>query len=729
MSRAVAVAGLLLVTSAAPLLAQTRHVLILYGERSALPGIQIVDAGLSAELERRLGPDLQLYREDLDVSRFDDADHVDAFTAYLVAKYSDVPIDAIVPVMEPAVDAAIRLRDLAFSDRVPIVFWRLGASPPPVLAENVTGAYVHPPFAATLTLALELHPETERVVVVAGESRFDRDIRRYAQAELRSFADRLDISYPRAAGLDSLEAMLADLEPGTIVLYGTILRDGANRPRVAREAAEEIGAASAVPVYGISDLFLEHGIVGGRMHELEGDGEVVGELVAVALESGELPPPVDLPSGAAMFDHWQLGRWGIATDRLPSDAVIVSTERSWLARNWIIVATVAGMLLEGAIIAGLLVARRQRRRAEARLRENEQRFRTLADRVPVMIWMTGSDDRFIFLNRTWLDFSGTSLGDELEDRWTDRAHPQDRNAGTEALARSKDTGDPFSIECRLRRHDGTWRWVLCTGVPRLAADGEYLGHIGTCLDITRRKRAELEGQRHAEDLARVSRVATMGAFSASIAHELNQPLTAILSNAEASIRFLDRPDPNLGEVRDTLTDIAEAGRRAGEIIRRMRRLIERHEVSRVDLDLNTVVGEVLQLVRLEAQARRVDLEFEPGGLEIPVSGDRIHIQQVLINLVLNGFEAMEEVPKDRRRLVIVTGNGDGFATVSVRDAGPGIPGHVLPHLFEPLNSTKQHGLGMGLSISRTIVEAHGGEIRAENSPHGGATFHVTLPID
>ena len=245
-----------------------------------------------------------------------------------------------------------------------------------------------------------------------------------------------------------------------------------------------------------------------------------------------------------------------------------------------------------------------------------------------------------------------------------------------------------------------------------------------------RKQVELEAQRLRQDLTHIGRVSALGELTASLAHELNQPLTAILSNAQAAQRLLAADVVNLEEVREILSDIVTDDKRAADVIRRLRALVKKGDLEFVPLDLNEIVGEVAWLMRSDAILRNVSLSLELAADLPTVRGDRVQLQQVVLNLVLNGLEAMREPHAGERTLVIRTAR-DGAAAlrVAVQDSGSGIDLKDLDRMFEPLYTTKPEGLGMGLAIVRTIVDAHGGGLGAANNAQGGATVHFTLPLD
>jgi signal transduction histidine kinase len=243
-----------------------------------------------------------------------------------------------------------------------------------------------------------------------------------------------------------------------------------------------------------------------------------------------------------------------------------------------------------------------------------------------------------------------------------------------------------------------------------------------------RKQGELEAQRLRQDLAHIGRVSALGEFAASLAHELNQPLTAILSNTQAALRLLAADAVDLEEVREILKDIETDDKRAADLINQLRGLIKKGDPEFVPLDLNEIVGEVAWLVRSDAILRNVSVSLEFAADLPKVRGDRVQLQQVVLNLVLNGLDAMpESCPGDRTLVIRTTRDSATAVTVAVQDSGIGIHDKEMDRMFDPLYTTKAGGLGMGLAIARTIVDAHGGRLGAANNVHGGATFRFTLP--
>jgi C4-dicarboxylate-specific signal transduction histidine kinase len=252
--------------------------------------------------------------------------------------------------------------------------------------------------------------------------------------------------------------------------------------------------------------------------------------------------------------------------------------------------------------------------------------------------------------------------------------------------------------------------------------------LGISLDVTPRKEAELQARQQRAELSHLNRVAMMAEMAASFAHELNQPLTGILSNASAGARFIDRGEINLAELRELLADIAADGRRAGDVIRGIRSMVKKGQTAAQRMDVNELVTNVVRLVTPDASLRKCEVKasLQPGLAAI--EGDPIQFEQVLLNLIVNGFEAMHDTPVSSRKIMIATGsNGNGAIQISVRDFGVGIAEDARERLFEQFFTTKADGLGMGLAIARTIVESNAGTIGAEDAEGGGARFYFTFP--
>ena len=369
--------------------------------------------------------------------------------------------------------------------------------------------------------------------------------------------------------------------------------------------------------------------------------------------------------------------------------------------------------------------------------------------APVMIWVSNQDKQCVWFNRPWLNFTGRNIQQELGGGWLEGVHPEDLERCLKTYVSHFDARTEFRMDYRLRRYDGTYRWIDDAGIPRYGQDGSFLGYIGSCTDIheyrktqselrrrlveidqlTRRAdAAETQNTARAAELAYMNRFNVAGELTATIAHELNQPLGAILVNAETAKMLLDLPTPNLEELRQIVADIQRDDQRASEVIRRVRGMLMKAPFERENNDLNEIARDTVKVLSRLATSRETDLDSETVLDELRIKCDRIQIQQVITNLILNAMDAMSAVPRANRTIVVTTMRVENFAEVAVSDNGPGISPDIVKMLFQPFFTTKSQGMGVGLSIARTIVELHDGQIWADNLRGSGAVFHVRLPL-
>jgi PAS domain S-box-containing protein len=386
------------------------------------------------------------------------------------------------------------------------------------------------------------------------------------------------------------------------------------------------------------------------------------------------------------------------------------------------------LLVTATPLTLLAVVIDEEKRSKDALRESQERMSLAADAANLGMWVwdvSGSD--------AWMTEQGRALFGFKPDvridyaSLLDRVHPEDRAARDAAIRKALETQGEYEMEYRVQPPDGEVRWISARGRCVDTTNGPKL--LGVSMDVTARKHAEVEAALQRAELGHLFRVALVGEMATSLAHELNQPLTAIVTNASAAQRFIARGDMDPGELRELLADIAADGHRAGEVIRGIKSMVRKVESERATHDMNEVIADVLRLVRADALAHDCTLVTELDPSLPLVLGDAVQLQQVLLNLIVNAFDAMRRAPCDPCRVEIASRYIDTKSVeVSVRDHGPGLPADGPERVFERFFSTKEEGMGMGLAIARSIIEAHAGTMGAENAEGGGARFWFRVPV-
>jgi C4-dicarboxylate-specific signal transduction histidine kinase len=362
----------------------------------------------------------------------------------------------------------------------------------------------------------------------------------------------------------------------------------------------------------------------------------------------------------------------------------------------------------------------------------EASHQALIDTIPAAVWTALPDGSRDFFKRSWLEFSAA----DSPDNEAAMLHPDDREYVVGKWRSAVATGELFEVEARVRSVTGGYRAMLVRAAPLRDEKGHVVKWYGVSTDVEDLRRA-VEALRESEetlrsaqaDLAHVNRVATMGHLTASIAHEVNQPIAAVVINAEAALRWLGTQPPDLEEVRRALGLIVEDGTRAVNVIGGIRALIKKVPSRQACLDINDAIREVIALTRGEAVKTGVSVQTDlADGLPL-IYGDRVQLQQVILNLIINAIEVMSGVAETSRALLISTGQAEsGGVLVAVRDSGPGLDPSSLEHLFNAFYTTKSGGMGMGLAICRSIIEAHDGQLCASANEPRGAVFQFTLPL-
>jgi PAS domain S-box-containing protein len=380
-------------------------------------------------------------------------------------------------------------------------------------------------------------------------------------------------------------------------------------------------------------------------------------------------------------------------------------------------------------VTSLLAAagQRQREAAERQLRDSESRYRMLIERMNEGVNITDADARMTFVSDRFCDMTGYSRDELIGQTGAMLAVPEQRELWSESH-RVRESGRSESHALTLRRKDGALVHVWISPSPQFDEGGRYIGSLNVVLDITDRRRAEDRAREHLDQLAHVARVASMGEMASAIAHEINQPLTAIANYANASLRLLKAGKLSYGDSLDTMQRLATEAERAGAVVRKMRGFVRGEEGNPVPVDVDELFADVLRLTSAEARQYEVDVVAESNAGLPQVLADTVQLQQVLLNLVRNASEAMAQARSAERRVTLSARLADPTSIeICVRDTGPGLSVAHAARVFEPFYTTKPEGLGIGLALCRSIVDAHGGRLWAEPGERGGV-FRLTLPL-
>jgi C4-dicarboxylate-specific signal transduction histidine kinase len=710
--------------------AKHHNVLVLYSNGRLLPANVEGDRALTERFAVRADLSVALASEFLDSPRFGGDAYERAMADFLREKYAAEPPAVIIAGGPEALQFWIRHREAVFPG-IPIVHAGVPRTELDVLRplpSGIVGIPIDYDVLGTVEQALRWHPMVRRLVLVTDASPWGREWEQRLRAETADLSGRLTIEYLSGLPTDALQRRLRDLPADAIVFSPGIFVDGTGRSFLPREAVQLIVDASAVPVYGSFSTFVGTGIVGGRMTGFDTMAHRAAETV-LALLGGASPASLTLPAvmPTAQYVDWrQMQRWGIDPRTLPADAVVkYRTPGFWESyRYWVLIAG-GVVLLQAGLIAALLIERRRRQGTAAALQQSEQHMGLAARAAGLSMWVLEDGRRRDGLRNDAPARAASAPGAPVDFAGTlEQIHAPDRERVEKLIRGALASGEDFDVEYRIVGTDGTLHWQSARG---RVDQGPGKRLVGVVSDITQRKKSEAEAAQGHAELQHMTRVALLGQLSASIAHQLNQPLASILGNAEAARKMLDRTPVDLPELRDICADIVAEDQRAAEVIRRLGALFRRSPSAFVSLQVNELVRDTVELTRTNLLMHHVALvtALEPN---LPsLEGDRVQLQQTLLNLIVNAADAMRTLPESERVLTITSALDAGMIVLCVADRGPGIPVEAMDKLFEPFWSTKADGMGMGLAVCRSIVTAHHGSLEVRNAADGGAVFCVRLP--
>jgi PAS domain S-box-containing protein len=697
-----------------------------------------LDRELHAALESSFPGRVEYYSEYLDTNQFPGENQALILRDYLRRKYAGVTIDVLIAITNPPLDFLLKYRGELFP-HTPIVFTIAAAARARGAPEaGATGIVTANTFRETVDLALKLHPGTKQLFVISGTLNHDKSKESAARTELKGFKDKVVITYLTDLSVEELIRKLKNPPKNSIALYvwqqvlnreGSLLESGDVFSRIAREAM--------VPLYGMSPSYIGLGMTGGYVWTLKADVTKLAEITQ-RVANGERAEdiPIENAPETPMFDWRQLQRWGIREDRLPPGSVIQFREPTvWQQYKWWIVAALVILLLQSSLIGELFFERRRARlravaliSAQQEVRESEERFRNIANTAPVMIRIADSERRTTFLNKRWLDFTGRAMEQELGQGWTEGLHPDDREECLAKLSASYEARSECELEYRLRRADGEYRSLLCSGVPRFERDGAFAGYVASIIDITELKRGQ-------EKALASQKLQSLGVLAGGVAHDFNNLLGSILANSELLISDLT-DSPRVQEGVQTIKLIAM---RASEIVRQLMVYAGHESPVFEDVDLADLVREMLDLIMVsisKSAALKIDV---PANVPM-IRANNAQLRQLVVNLITNASDALG----DERGEICVTlkqfrSQGEpsigkspqplaaDWLRLEVRDSGSGMTEEVQARIFDPFFSTKGVGRGTGLSAVQGIIRSHGGTINVTSKLGEGTCFEIRLP--
>jgi PAS domain S-box-containing protein len=364
------------------------------------------------------------------------------------------------------------------------------------------------------------------------------------------------------------------------------------------------------------------------------------------------------------------------------------------------------------------------------IRESERQLQMLTEAIPQQIWSADSSGRVEYCNQHLLTYTGKIAEEALGDSFFTILHPEDEPLYRQGLENAFATGGGFEVEARVCGADGKYRWFLARAIPQRTEDGKIARWYGIHIDIEEQRRAQQHLMDAQDNLSRLSRILSMAEMAASIAHELNQPLTAVVTHAYACREWLNSVPPNVEKASLTAEKIVQESTRASAVVKRVRALFRKDKEApvRESGDINQLIRDLARLLREDAIRRGVSIRLDLGSELARPAVDSVQIQQVLLNLSINGMDAMADNQGPRELTIRSRNHNGGAVLISVADSGCGVPADMMDKVFDPFFSTKSHGTGMGLALCRTIIEEHDGHLWVVNAPEGGAIFQFTLRV-
>ncbi|MEY9145957.1 signal transduction histidine kinase/ABC-type uncharacterized transport system substrate-binding protein [Bradyrhizobium elkanii] len=712
--------------------AEPRRVLMLHAFNYTFPATTAIAEAARKRLLERSPQKVEIDAEFLDLARNKDPANELRTVTFLRHKYAQRPPDLVMTLGSAALPFIMKHRD-EIAPNVPVVFTSISPQtyaavrPPP----QVTGIVSDFNLDRTVELAERLQPEASRLFVIAGSGDTDRRWQAIARTTLESRERKFDVTYLFELPYAKLVGEVSKIPQDAIVILLTVFADGDGGAFIPAEVATALSAVSPAPVYAPYDTFLGNGAVGGFVEPFESVGVAAADM-AIEIMEGRDPTALAPRTNPGQYrvDYRAMERWSLREHNLPpGTSVLFKSPTIWDEHRGTVLSTLFIFGLQSLFVGALLIQRRKRLRVENLLKESEERMTFAAAAANIGLWQFDRNTDEFWASEHCRTLFGIVPGMPLTRKaFLAAVHADDLGIATSALRGAFDAKQAEISDIRILLPRDEVRWVRMRARYYAEHGGESHQLGGIFIDVTDRKFAEAEAALQRQEVEHLMRVSVLGELSGSIAHEINQPLTAILSNAQAALHLMAQKAPDLAEVRDALEEIVHEDNRAGEVIRRLRSLLRKGERKAESVKLNDLINSTIGLLNSELIRRDVNVKLELADNLPMTSGDPIQLQQVLLNLVMNAMDAMASTPTAKRSVLISTHEKPtGSVEVRVKDRGHGIPLSANGHLFEPFYTTKQHGLGLGLTICSTIIQAHGGKLTLVNDQNDGAIAGFSVP--
>jgi signal transduction histidine kinase len=711
---------------------QAKHeVLILLADQPGRPFTDRILSGFRSVTMRERNPSVSVFAEYAGGYADESAEVAAERANWFEAKYKKHHLGVVVAVGAPSIELARSFRTGLFKDA--FVVWAAGEfEPRPAPIERASGLILPVNSFGTFKLAQQLMPGATYVAVYGGGSKFDQPPRERFLEFLRAEAPDLRVLDFSGMPPDELKNKVAQLPPGGSIQYLATLADRNDRPTDTFEIMSAL-SQSRVPVFSYEDMSMGSGNLGGELLSWTDVGRTLGNMTLRADRGKGVNGSVETAPRTASIDWRQLNKFGIPEGRVPPGVQILYRPPSlWAEHRVAVTLSALALLIQTLLIGSLLAERARRRVVQAEARESEAVASAMLTSVPGYVVMLDRDGKVLRANDHIVapesEFEKVLAGAVPDSNYFDVWNlGSDDSKRVITEVRRLTTGEINELTLvKFRPSPTGGAWLEIRGEH---LDGGRGGAVVTHVDITDRKRAEMKAAADLDALSHLDRVAALGELSASLAHELNQPLAGMLSNAEAAEKLLALTPPDISEAREAVIDIAGESRRAFAIITKLRQMLKKEQASFEPVSLNEAVRDVTGFLAADAARRHVKIDLDLAR-DLPlVLADMVQLQQVVLNLMTNAMDAMETQSEETRNLRLVTccDRRSKLVELQVRDQGPGIASDQLGRLFEPFHTTKRNGLGMGLSICRSIIDSVKGKIRAANSPEGGAVLSVTIP--